>query len=434
MAQLGRQELVDILNGAAFLASGGGGSRDMGQQILNWILEKSEAVELITIEEVAAEQWGVVPFAGGAPSNIPPSTKDTFLRLGLSSKLFASRGKNSNLRFALPDLEKVATVPFDLLESILSQQKEFPENHSFDKFSCVMPLEIGTGNTFLAMFVAVSKSIPIVDCDGAGRSIPSLNMLMYSVSEIPVHPATMATITSDPDRRNKVAIYVDQVSKSNELITEIMQTKEFENEGVMASYVMDGNTLQNQHPVIANTISLAQNVGSVLRQATEVGENPISALLQFLNGSGSANNPSAFLLFQGIITKIDKQNIGRLDKITVVLENQDEQISVLVLNENLIACRDRYPFDSIEQPIAMGPDLICYLTPDGTPLTNEEIKEGQELAIIGLKAPERSRYVESIIDSYLQGLKLLGYNGPYIPIEQLQNGYIRLSDPTFQSL
>jgi DUF917 family protein len=82
----------------------------------------------------------------------------------------------------------------------------------------------------------------------------------------------------------------------------------------------------------------------------------------------------------------------------------------------------------------MGPDLICYLTPDGTPLTNEEIKEGQELAIIGLKAPERSRYVESIIDSYLQGLKLLGYNGPYIPIEQLQNGYIRLSDPTFQSL
>ena len=421
MAQLGRQELVDILNGAAFLASGGGGSRDMGQQILNWILEKSETVELITIEEVAAEQWGVVPFAGGAPSNIPPSTKDTFLRLGLSPKMFASQGENSAVRFALPDLEKVAIAPFDLLESILSQQK-LSENHPFEQFSYVMPLEIGTGNTFLAMFVAVSKSIPIVDCDGAGRSIPSLNMLMYSVSEIPVHPATMATITSEPDRKNKVAIYVDQVSKSNELITEIMQTKEFENEGVMASYVMDGNTLINNHPVIANTISLAQNVGSVLRQAAEVAENPVDALLQFLNGFGGANNPSAFLLFQGTITKIDKQNIGRLDKITVVLDNQDQQISVLVLNENLIACRDRYPFDSITQPIAMGPDLICYLTPDGTPLTNEEIKEGQDLAVIGLKAPEQSRYVESIIDSYLQGLKLLGYNGPYVPIEKLQNG------------
>ena len=421
MAQLGRQELVDILNGAAFLASGGGGSRDMGQQILNWILEKSETVELITIEEVAAEQWGVVPFAGGAPSNVPPSTKHTFLRLGLSPKMFASQGENSAVRFALPDLEKVAIAPFDLLESILSQQK-LSENHPFEQFSYVMPLEIGTGNTFLAMFVAVSKSIPIVDCDGAGRSIPSLNMLMYSVSEIPVHPATMATITSEPDRKNKVAIYVDQVSKSNELITEIMQTKEFENEGVMASYVMDGNTLINNHPVIANTISLAQNVGSVLRQAAEVAENPVDALLQFLNGFGGANNPSAFLLFQGTITKIDKQNIGRLDKITVVLDNQDQQISVLVLNENLIACRDRYPFDSITQPIAMGPDLICYLTPDGTPLTNEEIKEGQDLAVIGLKAPEQSRYVESIIDSYLQGLKLLGYNGPYVPIEKLQNG------------
>ncbi|GET39721.1 DUF917 domain-containing protein [Microseira wollei] len=422
MAQLGRQELADILNGSAFLASGGGGSREMGEQILNWILEKSETVELIKIEEVAAEQWGVVPFAGGAPSKVPPSTKDTFLRLGFSSKMFASKGENSAGRFALPDLEKVASAPFDLLESIMLQQKELPENHSFESFSYVMPLEIGTGNTFLAMFVAVSKSIAIVDCDGAGRSIPSLNMLTYSVSDIPVHPATMATITSDPEKKTKVAIHVDQVSKSNALITEIMQTNEFNNEGVMASYVMDGNTLQNKHPVIANTISLAQNVGSVLRQAKEKGKDPVAALLQFFNDPGSADNPSAFLLFQGTIAKIDKQNIGRLDKITVVLKKEEEEVCVLVLNENLIACRDRYPFDSIEQPIAMGPDLICYLTPDGTPLTNEEIKEGQELAVIGLKAPEQSRQTESIINSYLEGLKILGYNGLYVPIEELQNG------------
>ena len=60
MRQLNEQDLNDILNGAAFLASGGGGSRAMGEDIRDWILEESGTVDLIDVGEVTAEGWSVV--------------------------------------------------------------------------------------------------------------------------------------------------------------------------------------------------------------------------------------------------------------------------------------------------------------------------------------------------------------------------------------
>ena len=68
----------------------------------------------------------------------------------------------------------------------------------------------------------------------------------------------------------------------------------------------------------------------------------------------------------------------------------------------------------------MAPDLICYLTPDSVLLTNaDRLKIGDELALIGLKARPQLRQ-DSILQAFLRLLKQLGYDGPYLPIEQLQ--------------
>lgn len=408
MIQLGQQELNDILNGSAFLASGGGGSRAMGEEIRDWILDAFGTVELIDIEEVNPEGWSVVSFAGGAPSDITPSgTKiPALLPLKFSSHTLTPQRKG----FSMSDLKAAIFYPFELLESTFQRS-----------FSYVMPLEIGTGNTLLALWVAACKNIPIVDCDGAGRSIPDLSMLTYSSPQIPVYPAAMSNISTDPTQVGVAVLYADNIVKINNLLTDLIQTSEFGNSGVVSGYTMQGQTLLEQSPVISKSISEAQGVGAILRQATEQETDPVAALLDWYNNPPFTDTPRAFELFRGTIVKIEQENIGRLDRVTVVLDNGIEQICVLVLNENLIACRDSYPITGdIQEPIALGPDLICYVTPDGVPLTNIEIKEGQELVIVGLKSPEKVRQDESIVRGYLTILKALGYQGEYIPIEKLQ--------------
>ena len=89
---------------------------------------------------------------------------------------------------------------------------------------------------------------------------------------------------------------------------------------------------------------------------------------------------------------------------------------VIFQNESLIAWRN----DS-SQPIAMAPDLICYLTPNGIPLTNaDDLQKGQELVLIGVKAPNQLRS-GSILAAFQEVLNLMGYYGPYVPIEELHH-------------
>ena len=60
MQRLGKVELEDILNGAAFFGSGGGGSRKMGQDLSDEILQHAETVDPIGVEEVSADTLSLV--------------------------------------------------------------------------------------------------------------------------------------------------------------------------------------------------------------------------------------------------------------------------------------------------------------------------------------------------------------------------------------
>ncbi|MEC4983890.1 MAG: DUF917 domain-containing protein [Oscillatoria sp. PMC 1068.18] len=405
MRQLRKQELADILNGAAFLASGGGGSRKMGEEILAAILQKSETVTLLDFQEIDQNQWGVVPFAGGAPSNINSHEVPTNLSLDDYLANASPKNQETTLKgYKIPDLLAAVKSPLELIEKMID-----------GNFAFVLPLEIGTGNTFLAMYVAVSKNIAIVDGDGAGRSIPALEMLTYSNSNLPVYPTAVASIPSPFTSENQTCVTIspNQISTSNNFIPQTIQSEEFGNAGVMASYVMTGETLQTKCPIVPNTITLALEIGSTLRQAKDRGENPITALLTFFDDNPDL--PNAFLLGEGQIVAVNKENVGRLDKLEVIVETKQGEICISGFNENLVAYRN----DDYEAPLAIGPDLICYLTPEGTALTNEELESGIAIAIIGLSAPEKSQQ-PNVIQGYREAITQLGY-APYIPIDELNS-------------
>ncbi|MCL1469071.1 DUF917 domain-containing protein [Argonema antarcticum] len=384
MQKLDKSALEDILNGAAFFGSGGGGSRKMGQDLIDEILRHTEVVVSIDVTDVGDDEWGAVVAGIGAPNASQDQHSET-RTYPLRTSIFK----------ALHGIGQSSIKAFELLEQILGK-----------KFSYTLSVETGTANIFIAMLVAVYKQIPIVDCDGAGRSVPELSMTTYAATGIDVSPCPLV---SKKDEDVKSVLYAKTSSDMESLIRPIISTEQFGQQGGLATYALDGQTMRDKQSVIPGAISRAWQLGLTLRKAKEQGEDPVEAALAFFQGS-------AFELFRGEIQDVSQQTQGGFDRGIVTVKNGDREVYVIYRNESLMAWRN----DS-SQPIAMAPDLICYMTPDGIPLTNaDDLKEkkGQELVLIGVKAPEQLRS-GSILAAFQQLLNLMGYYGPYVPLEKL---------------
>ncbi|MDB9511975.1 DUF917 domain-containing protein [Kamptonema animale CS-326] len=384
MRQLGPEELEDILNGAAFFASGGGGSRTLGETLIQEILKIAGGVTLIDVTEVQPDDWGAVAAGIGAPNATHDPQTGTY-RIPKTYEL----------------LEQILESPlraFELLSQTLQR-----------KFSYTLSIEIGTGNIFVAMLVAASKKLPVVDCDGAGRSVPELSMTTYAATGISISPFALAS-EKEPDI--KAVLYAKTPADMEQLVRPIISTPEFGQLGGLATHALDGQTMWNKKAVIPGTISVAQELGHLLRTASD----PVNAVLDFFRDT-------AFFLFRGTLKDVTEQTQGGFDRGIVTLENDGgEEVYVIYQNENLMAWRNDRP-----QPIAMAPDLISYMTPEGLPLTNaDNLKDriGQELILFGVQAREELRQ-GSILAAFQQALTTLGYYGPYVPIEYL-NRYQKL--------
>lgn len=66
----------------------------------------------------------------------------------------------------------------------------------------------------------------------------------------------------------------------------------------------------------------------------------------------------------------------------------------------------------------MVPDSICWITMDGVPLTNADIKEGMDVAVIGKKAHPKFRD-DKVFSTFSHILESLGYKEGFKPIEEL---------------
>lgn len=392
MRKLSAQDLEDIVYGAAFLGSGGGGPLSMGLEIVKLI---TEPVQLITPDEVDADSWGAVT-AGMGTKKAPPSQRVSYFLPFLRQNLYEN---------PLAGPIEILIETFELLEQTLTK-----------KFSYTLAIETGAVNTIAPMAVAVQKNIPIVDGDGAGRAVPKLEMTTYAASGISVCPSTLSNLRSAIDEEIKTILHANAPSVMEKLARNILSTDQFGNEAAIATHAMDGKTLREQKPIVIGTISRALEVGATLRQAKENNQDPVKALLNFLNDSSRCDGQCAFELFRGTIDSVKERVEEGFAWGILEIKNDTTIASVMYQNENLIAWQS-----NSSEPLALAPDSICYLTPDGNPLTiAEHLTPGQEIVLIGLKAAAALRQ-DSLIHVFQNLIAGFGYGGSYIPIEQLQN-------------
>jgi len=255
------------------------------------------------------------------------------------------------------------------------------------KFDFVVPVETGGFNSVTPLHAGALKGLPVVDADGAGRAVPELQMTTFHTYGVSASPIVLADRSG-----NSAVLYASDTFKGERLARAV--TAELGMQVGIACYTMTGKQLKMS--AIPSALSIAENVGRTIRKAKENREDIAASVTRAVNGT---------LLAMGTVSKKIEEVKAGFDYGKVFVED----VVVDYKNENMIAWKDG-------KPIAMVPDLICWLRIDGEPLTNVEIQEGMEVAIIGIKAHEKW-HTQNGFNVFKHVLKTIGYEGEYEPID-----------------
>ncbi len=264
----------------------------------------------------------------------------------------------------------------EMMERILNRKVDFIVAAETGGFNSITPLHAGS-----------EKGLPVIDGDGAGRGAPELEQTSFHLGGISIEPICLAD-----SRGNSCALYPRDARMAEEMTRAVVAI--FGMTAGIACYPMTGKQLKET--VVPGTLSSAEALGKAIREAIEAGGDIINAALKAMNG---------VLLAKGKVAKKTEEVKGGLDCGRIHVSD----LIVDYKNGNIIAWKNN-------QPLVTVPDSICWLRIDGEPLTNADIEEGMEVAVIGKKAHPKwiawngFRLFKRVLES-------VGYEGGYIPLK-----------------
>lgn len=327
MQTISGNDLLDIAVGGTVLGTGGGGSLSTAEAVLHGPL-KGKTVQLIPISEVPRDQ-GIIPIAGmGSP--------EAMLKTPLTSEA----------QNAFRTVTRVSKLTF----------------------SAVMPLETSGFNFLAPMTVAAASGLAVVDADGAGRAIPRLNQTLFYAHGISMTPLALANAEGD-----SVLIHASRYEIAEKLAIATLEAYGWF--CGLACYPMKGT--QARVACIEGTISLAKRVGQSIRMAKKSGEDPVGAVLEITGGTQAIH---------GRVGSIQAETKGSYSFGIVDVQGsgsfEGHSVRVKSMNENMALWKDG-------KLLTFAPDRICYLSPDGLPVTNADLEEGDHVTVFTIPAQSR---------------------------------------------
>ncbi|WP_028300676.1 DUF917 domain-containing protein [Oceanospirillum beijerinckii] len=375
------QDLDDIAVGAHFYACGGGGALVNGQRLVadtKKVLEKRglDHIQYLEPDQIPDHGWFPVMGAMGAPQK--------FLQYGYGESpvsAFLSHERLIKVRLGNPGFT----------------------------FCSLMAAETGTIAHGMALLVAANLELPVINGDGAGRAVPCIPMLSFANQEaefnLQISPCVLASETSIDAGGAKMNLDCNDTSAVDALARSIISANAgFHGRASLSCYAMKGLQAKQEGVFIHHTMTRARDLGRSLR----LSDNPLSVIDAL---------PTAKLLCQGYISRVSSTTRGGFDWLEVYIENDDqEEFVVVVKNENMLVWSNKS-----DSPIAMAPDLISYIQPDGTVLSNTEIQnhfmnssERLPICLYSLLA-DRAMYHPWFHKQYASVFKHYGYYGSYRP-------------------
>ena len=357
LKRLTYKNMLDIINGSGLLGAGGGGSMESGLILAEQIKALNIEPILITVDELKGSEKIATVAGMGAPT-------------AMLEKRF--------------DIESINAL--ELLEKTIGS-----------KIDCLIPVETGAFNTMVPIYTGAKKSLPVLDADGAGRAVPELEMLMFHFYDIPPSPFAIADKKS-----NSAVVYTENSYDCENIARSVISALGMS--GGIASYVMDGNMCKRA--MIPGTVSIAEKIGVTIREAKESNDDFIKLLIDQFNG---------YELIRGRVRDMTTQTKEGFDFGRYIVQGsgefEDNILTVEYKNENMIAKKNG-------KMIAMAPDLICSISVGGQALTNADLKEGMEIAVLAFPCHAKWRELKGY-KVFKHVIEKLGYNGDYVTLEEL---------------
>lgn len=355
---LGPQQIEDIAVGAAILGSGGGGDPFIGKLMALQAIEQHGPVRMVTPDELPQDGLVVPAAMMGAPTVVVEK---------------------------IPNGQELSAA-FDALSNYLGQE-----------VVGIIPIEAGGLNSMLPLALSATLGLPALDLDGMGRAFPELQMVTFHLHGIAATPMVLAD------------------EKGNQSLLETVDNLWTERLARTLTVQMGGSVMIAIYPMtvaqaaefgIHGTMTLAEQLGAVLREARHGNQAPVDALVAAGNGAK---------LFTGKIIDVERRTESGFVRGDVQLEGIDgytgHRLGVSFQNENLAATLDG-------EVIVSVPDLIVIVDQEtGLPVTTESLQYGLRVTVVGFPCAAQWR-----TDAGLEvcGPRYFGYDIEYRPIETVQ--------------
>jgi DUF917 family protein len=349
------QDLIDLVDGAAIFSAGGGGDPEVGYKIVDKLVSQGLAVRLV------------------APSEVPDSAKVVN---------FACVGATT-------------TIEYDS-DAAVKTLKKLEEYAGFSAYATI-PVELGGFNTLVAVDVAARCGVPIVDADGAGRSVPEVHLKVYTIDDISVTPMVIADLHAE----NVVIVRETMDSRAAERIARVLAA-EWNNTAYTARRILTG--VQAKTSPIQLSLSKSMQVGKLLRTTAD----PLKAVLKETAG---------FRIFEGVVEHVERKTEAGFTFVDIWLAGIGEHTGSIfefkAKNEVPVAYENG-------KLVAIAPDIITPVHSETSKcITAEKILKGDKLTVLGLPAPQRWRTSKGL-ELWKDVLQRSGILEEYVLIEKLR--------------
>ena len=363
MRTLNREDLVNILYGAAILGTGGGGSLTEGIELIDEALAAGKTFRLASFDDLAPEDLIGTPYGCGAISPLTEAERKKYARLPEAQENFY----------------------------ILCMKQM--EAYMGKELKAVISTELGGHNTATALYCGAMADKLIVDGDPAGRSVPGLQHSTYYLHNVPMCPISVMNKFGE----GAVVTSVFDDERAEDLVRALAVVSQ--NIVAVMDHVNTAEVLKNA--VIRGAISQSEAIGKAFLTAKTQGGDFVSAVTEA--GKGKP-------MFRGVVTKStyetrDGFTFGDTE-IRGAGEYAGHTLRVWYQNENIISWLDGEIFVTV-------PDLICLFDLDEKmPQLNPYAREGENVAVIALPAPNEWTTQRGL---EIFGPRFFGYDVDYTP-------------------
>ncbi|MQS76326.1 DUF917 domain-containing protein [Companilactobacillus halodurans] len=362
--KLYEKDINQIATGAALLGAGGGGNPYIGKLMALSMIKKNGPVTLLSPLETDDNDFFVSASSIGAPA--------------VSMEKFPN---GSEFRRSF----------------------EMMKNYYGKKISGTFPIEAGGINSMMPIIAASDMNMPIVDADGMGRAFPELQMSTFVLAGHPVTPMVLTDERGNTGLINTVSpVWAERIARN--ITVEMGATATMASDGLTGKELREAGVL--------GIVTKSQKIGQLIEKANEFNSvaEALNKLLEITNG---------FRLFTGKIVDIEHTTKGGFNfgetTIQGLNSDQDSTGTISFQNENII-------FKVNNQILATAPDLITMVDIDTLqPVTNEEIRYGKRVHVLGLPANKQWRTPAGIKSV---GPRYFKYDVDYVPIEKRYKNFV----------